>query len=140
MTANKSLGVWMDHSRANLIEFHGDVLASRTIESKFTPEVMQTALLRSEHSMHQKEQRMDAAYYQRICDAIANFENVLLFGPTEAKQELFNYLRADKRFDGINVSVVHADKMTEQQQHAFVKDHFSSGDIKRRLPPNSIIT
>jgi hypothetical protein len=134
MMANKSLGVWMDHSRANLIEFHGDLLASRTIESKFTPEVMQTAWLKSEHSMHQKEQRMDAAYYKKICDTIENFDDVLLFGPTEAKQELFNYLRADKRFDRVRVAVVHADKMTEQQQHAFVKNHFSPDNIKRQLP------
>ena len=48
----------------------------------------------------------------------------MLFGPTDAKTELFNLLKADHHFDKINIETKHADKMTENQQHAFVREYF----------------
>jgi hypothetical protein len=54
-----------------------------------------------------------------------NYENVLLFGPTNAKVELFNILRADLAFSNIKIEVKDADKMTDNQQRAFVKDYFA---------------
>jgi hypothetical protein len=65
-------------------------------------------------------------YYLQLGDVIRSYETVLLFGPTEAKTELFNLLRADHRFEGVNIKVKAADKMTENQQHAFVKAYFSN--------------
>jgi len=50
---------------------------------------------------------------------------VLLFGPTTAKNELANLLKDDHLFEKIKVEVRQADRMTENQEHAFVKDHFS---------------
>lgn len=52
------------------------------------------------------------------------YEEVLLFGPTEAKNELLNLLQADHHFDKINIEIRQANKMTENQQHAFVKEYF----------------
>ena len=57
-------------------------------------------------------------------DAIKNYDEVLIFGPTHAKEELVNLLKADRHFENIKIDVKHADKMTENQQHAFVKDYF----------------
>ena len=56
---------------------------------------------------------------------VKNYDEVILFGPTDAKVELFNILKADQHFDKIKIDIKQADKMTENQQHAFVKDHFS---------------
>ena len=74
--------------------------------------------------MHNKEQHEQLAYYKAIAAVIKNYEEVLLFGPTDAKTELFNLLKADHHFDKINIETKHADKMTENQQHAFVKEYF----------------
>ena len=49
---------------------------------------------------------------------------MLLFGPTEAKEELFNLLSEDHRFVNIKIEVKEADKMTENQQEAFVSNYF----------------
>jgi hypothetical protein len=49
---------------------------------------------------------------------------VLLFGPTNAKTELQNYLNKDLHFKDIPIDIEAADKMTENEQVAFVKKHF----------------
>lgn len=52
-------------------------------------------------------------------------QEVLLFGPTDAKTELFNMLKTDRHFEKVKVETKDADKMTQNEQHAFVRDHFS---------------
>ena len=75
--------------------------------------------------MHQKEQHEHYDYYKKIGEAIRNYQDVLLFGPTTAKTELFNMLKADHHFEKIKIETKHADKMTVNQQHAFVKEYFT---------------
>lgn len=53
-----------------------------------------------------------------------NYDNVLLFGPTNAKDELNNYLNKDLHFKNIQITVESADKMTDNQKGAFVKAYF----------------
>ena len=73
-----------------------------------------------------KEQHEQAAYYKQLSAIIKNYDPVLLFGPTEAKTELLNILRADHHFEKIKIEVKQTDKMTDNQQHAFVKEYFST--------------
>ena len=122
--ANK-IGVWMDHSNANLIEYTTDPIETKTLGSDFSHQVREATLNRSEGLMHNKEQHEQANYYKQLGAIIKNYEQVVLFGPTEAKVELFNMLRADPHFEKIEIKVHQSDKMTENQQHAFVKEYFS---------------
>lgn len=115
----------MDHQNAHLMEFTTDPIETKTIDSKFTHEVKELSLHQGEIRMHNKEQHQQADYYKMLGEAIKNYENVVLFGPTDAKTELFNILTADQHFSKIKIKVKQADKMTENQQHAFVKDYFS---------------
>jgi len=75
--------------------------------------------------VHSKEQHEQAEYYKTLAEIIEHYESVLLFGPTDAKAELFNILKGDHLFSKIKIEVEHADKMTENQQHAFVKEYFT---------------
>ena len=125
MTTAKNLGIWMDHSSAHLMEFTTDPIETKTIESKFTHQVKLESLNRSEHIMHNKEQHQQSEYYKKLGEIIKNYEGVILFGPTEAKVELFNILKTDHHFKKIKIEVKQADKMTENQQHAFVREYFS---------------
>ena len=120
----RKLGVWMDHSSAELIEFLREDSHDSTITSQFTHQVKADSLSKSEKGMHSKEQHEQAAYYKKIGDAILNYQDVLLFGPTQAKTELLNILEADKNFSHVKIRVEHADNMTEGQRHAFVKHYF----------------
>ena len=126
MTTAKNLGIWMDHSKAHLMEFTTDPIDTKTIASKFTHQEKEHSLSKGENHMHNKEQHQQAGYYKKITDAIKGCEKVLLFGPTTAKNELLNLLKVDHHFANIKMEVKQADKMTENQQHAFVKNHFDS--------------
>ena len=51
----------------------------------------------------------------------------MLFGPTTAKDELFNHIMEDHKFKKIKLEVVQSDYMTENQELAFVRDYFKEG-------------
>jgi len=125
MADKKRIGIWMDHASAHLMEFTADAGEVTTVESAFTHEAKEETLVKSEGGMQQKEQHLEAEYYRNLGDVIKNFDHVLLFGPTKAKAELANILKADHHFDKIEIEVAQTDKMTEHQQLAFVKTHFS---------------
>jgi hypothetical protein len=125
MTTPKNLGIWMDHANAHLMELTADPMETKVIASKFTRLEKGNSEDRSEHIMHNKQQHQQSEYYKELGNIIKDFEEVLLFGPTDAKTELFNILKADHHFDKIKIETKQADKMTENQQQAFVRDHFS---------------
>ncbi|MFI5148831.1 MAG: hypothetical protein ACHQRM_03795 [Bacteroidia bacterium] len=125
MSRKAALGIWMDHMDAHLIEWTTPILETKTISSAFTHQVKEHSLGEGERVMHNKEQHEQAAYYKHLGEVIRNYTEVLLFGPSEAKTELFNLLKSDTRFSEIRFQIRHTDKMTENQQHAFVKGHFS---------------
>ncbi|MEI9909275.1 MAG: hypothetical protein WDO71_06225 [Bacteroidota bacterium] len=76
--------------------------------------------------MHNKEQHQQSEYYRKLGEVIRNYEAVILFGPTSAKAELLNLLKADNRFTKIKIEIRQTDKMTENQQYAFVREYFST--------------
>jgi hypothetical protein len=129
MIIAKKLGVWMDHANAHLIEYTGNPEESRDIISKFSHEEKEHSIGESEKLMHNKENHSQSEYYKQIGAVIRNYDDVLLFGPTDAKTQLFNLLSADHHFAGIKIIVKPADKMNDQQQHSFIRDYFRKTDI-----------
>jgi stalled ribosome rescue protein Dom34 len=125
MEAKKKIGVWMDHSTADFIGVNTEKNNS-SIKSDFTFDVKKDALNRSESLMHNKRQQMHKAYYKEIAEEILKFNHVLLFGPTNAKTELHNYLNEDLRFKDITIDIETADDMTVPEKEAFVKSHFKN--------------
>jgi len=123
MNTPKQLGIWMDHSVANLIDLKAKD-KSQTILSEFTSDTKEEALDKSESLMHNKRQQLQGAYYKTIADEILRYNHVLLFGPTNAKTELNNFLNKDLHFKEIQVDVASADKMSDNEKDAFVKKHF----------------
>ena len=123
ITKNK-LGIWMDHSIANIMELTSDPIETKTIVSDFTNEEKEITLHKSEKMMHNKEQHEQSEYYKKLEEVILKYDDVILFGPTDAKVELLNDLRTDNRFAKIKIEIKQTDKMTENQQHAFVKEYF----------------
>ena len=119
------LGIWMDHSTAHLMEYTRDSMQTETVESTFIHQDREETLNRSESVMHNKEQQKQRFYYKELGEIIKKYDEVILFGPTDAKAELYNILKEDHDFDNINIGVEDADKMTENQLHAFVRAYFS---------------
>ena len=125
MTNTKKIGIYLDHAVAHLVEYIDGTRESKIIASQFTHERMVQSLNRSEKVMHNMEDHEQAEYYKVIRDEIRSFDFILLFGPTEAKSELHNILRADHQFETAVIVVKHCDKMTEPEIHTYVREYFS---------------
>jgi hypothetical protein len=84
----------------------------------------EAAIYKGKYLMHNKEQQMHEAYYSEIADEILKYDHVLLFGPTNAKTELYNYLNKDLHFKDLTIDVKSSDKMSQNEKFAFVRNHF----------------
>lgn len=114
----------MDQSVAHLMEYNDEVI-SKSIHSDFILQKKVDALDHSESCMDHKEQQQQEKFYKKIGIEILKYRNVLLFGPTNAKSELHNYLLKDHHFNDIKFDIKSANKMTTSEQMAFVKNHFT---------------
>lgn len=130
MRTKKILGIWMDHSIAHLMTvLSNGCLITETIEAKPKFQVNPADLhFKDESHMLNKEQRKLATYYRKLSDAILLYEEVILFGPTEAKNELANIMKENHLFEKINIVIKPANKMTESEQHDFLKAFFNPSE------------
>ncbi|RKS02751.1 MULTISPECIES: hypothetical protein [unclassified Flavobacterium] len=124
-TRNK-IGIWMDHSIAHLMEHSNNPFEIETIESDFTHQEKIKSLLKGTDHLYNKEQQLQSKYYKKLMAVVKKYKEVVLFGPTDAKEELFNAISSDNRFENINIQVKQTDKMTAQQKHNFVKEFFAN--------------
>lgn len=124
MEKRKQLGIWMDHSEAFLMELSNDTIVQTNIVSESTPVQKENSFEMREKHMQNKEHQFKLNFFKKISDIIKNYNEVVLFGPTNAIDELSNLLKADHLFKNIKIEVKHSDKMTENQMHAFVKEYF----------------
>lgn len=124
MNSIKQLGIWMDSSTAHLIELSNDKIVRNTIElSPALPEQIEDL---DESLMNNKEQNQLTDYFLNLSKVIKEYNEVLLFGPSSAKTELFDRLKEDNQFDEIQIDVLAADKMNDNQQEAFVRKFFTA--------------
>lgn len=130
MKTIKKLGICMDHNNAHLIEFSDEIKITETISLDFDHQDKNETLQRSESEMHNKQQQKQNAYYKKLAAIIKDFTEVVLLGPTNAKSELFNFLRQNHLFDSIKIEVLNADKMSDKKQHEFVREYFKKVDVK----------
>jgi hypothetical protein len=121
----KQLGIWLDHSRALIIENRDNIVAT-AIESNYDHITNSDSHYTSESHIHQKQKNILDDYYTKLSEVIINYSDVILFGPTDAKLELSNFLKKDSDFDHIHITTQASDKMTENEQIAYVKNFFKN--------------
>jgi len=124
MKKNKELGIWMDHSNAILMELYNHMIDSKKIAIK-PIQIDRDNVDTHEVHTHSKEQKHNqSVYFKEIKDIIRNYNDVLLFGPTDAKNELFNLLKADHHFENTKIELKNTDKMSENEMCEFVVEYF----------------
>jgi len=126
MKTTKRLGIWMDHSIAHLMELTNDTIVANTIESQSKLQEKEKDMSKDERYMLTREQNQLSAYFKRLSDVIKDYQEVVLFGPTSAKNELLNLLKENQLFKKIKIEVKPADKMTQNQRNAFVRNYFTT--------------
>lgn len=112
----------MDHSNAFLMELSDDTIVQNNVISEDKDE--EKGFDGHEKKANTKEKHRNSEYYKKISKSIRDYQKVVLFGPTDAKSELFNLLNTDHLFENISIDILNADKMTEPQMHNFVKEYF----------------
>ena len=125
MPIEKKLAIWMDHTSAHIQEYPADPASSHTIMSDFTYSEKKETLEKSEHVMNNTKQHDQLAYFKELAKVISQYNTVLVFGPTNARSELLNFLKTDHRFDKIKMKALPADKMNDHERNEFVKDYFT---------------
>jgi len=118
----KQMGIWMDHSNAILMELTNETIVTHSIISESSrPENEHGAIMQGK-PLQNKEQRI--SYFKKLSDSIRKYQEVVLFGPTDAKNELLNLLKTDHLFENIKIEAKNSDKMTDNQMHAFIREYF----------------
>ena len=84
-TVRNKIGVCMDHHHANFICYTNNPTERTSVESDFTNEMKADALGNSENIMYNKGQQQLNGFYKKIIAVLKNYDEILLFGPTEAK-------------------------------------------------------
>ena len=120
----KKVAVYMDHFAANIIEYITTAEAIKTIKSEFNRSEKKEILQKGESLLHNKEQDMQLQFYSKLREELLNYESVLLFGATNAKTELLNILQADAKFLNVAFTLKNTDKLSDNEQIAFVNDCF----------------
>ncbi len=135
---NKScIGVWMDHAQAKLLNCEKKDPIIQVINSGFESRIRfegesgdGTRLgnyrsTNNESNKHAKEDQTFKTYYKKIAEALHPYNDILLFGPTTAHKEFFNFLMEDKSFEGKRISNKDSDYLTENQLGDYVSKWFA---------------
>jgi len=124
--ANKLLGIYMDCSNAYLMELIDKKIVSRNIEFESRNESAEVSTNKySDSTFNDEKQQLQAAYYLEISEIIRNYNQVVLFGPAQIKNQLYNLLEFDHNFDHIKIKNINTDEMTENQIHTFLKEYYN---------------
>jgi len=132
---NKKIGIWLDHEKAHFIDAGKHVLytvySGEESQPRYPGEHGDGAKLgnnrstNNENQKHKRQQNILSQYYHDIANRLNDYDEVYLFGPTTAKDELRNHLKADKHSAYKTIHVQHADQLTENQMVAKVKQFFN---------------
>ena len=122
MKALKKMAIWMDYSKAYIIEFTDKAREIDIIEVRRS----QNNYDENPHMNHQnqvaKENRK--AYFKKLTHCMDGYDKVLLFGPTEAKNELLN-LWQEKEMHAIkDMDIITTGRLSENQRCRFVNNYF----------------
>jgi hypothetical protein len=110
--------------------------ASRSLKSKYESHLRQKGqdatgtqlgnyrFTNNEATEHHQEQHDTRAFYKAIAESLLPFDEIYLFGPGTAKDELQHFLLGDSHFRNKILRVESSDYTTHNQQVAQVLKHF----------------
>jgi hypothetical protein len=130
----REVGLWIDHNKTVIVvmeneqeetrEVHSNVVKYIRLSGGLSPKKPNLSTLSTSENMGDRryENRLNG-YYDGVVSLLQNADSICIFGPGEAKVELKKRLeRGD--LGGRIVSVEAADKMTNRQIAAKVREHY----------------
>ncbi|RKS03609.1 MULTISPECIES: hypothetical protein [unclassified Flavobacterium] len=126
MNVTKKIGIWMDYTSAHVMSFSEQPKEIAVIESTFESKLKSKEKEKGEKHLHSLARQCKTDYFKKIASIILQYDKVLLFGPTNAKAELFNLLSEDHHFFKIKTYLKETGKMTLKQRNKVIHEHFAS--------------
>jgi hypothetical protein len=118
----KKLGIWMCNSSIHLVEY-----TDQFAEDLQKPQSEESQIIETDNAILQNEAlHLQTESFKKLGTAIEHYEEVILFGPVDAKLEFMKFLKADKRFNNIKIDVKQTTIMSETQQQKYVEKYFSN--------------
>jgi len=145
------VGLWIDHRKAIVVIFTDKGEETALVISKTERQLRRSGdsplkgpyesqMVPADDSRQKARTAHLNVYYDAVIASIGDAESIFLFGPGEAKGELKKRLERD-RLGGRITAVETADKMTDRQIAARVRQHFaelrSTSGPKRKAPRRS---
>ena len=130
-------GIWLDHRKAVIVTITDDGETIERVESNVERKVRLSGGSRTGKTPYGPQQvavdgkqearieRQLRRYYQEIIRKVQDANEILIFGPGEAKTEIKKELQKSRELVQKKLSVEPADKMTERQIAARVKKFFA---------------
>lgn len=141
MKTTKQLAVFIDHTQARFIgmdnskaSFLQTLESDRESHPRYRGESSNQARFGSdpyhgsnnEYSKNMQEQESIKMYYHHIKDQLQQYDEILLFGPGQAKKELHNYLIDQSAFREKTIHVQNSDYITDNQLLETVNKYFNN--------------
>ncbi len=125
----KEIGIWINHRKAVIVTFNDGIEETQEIQSDVGKRVRFSGKNQSEGDSpdedirdRQYDNRLDL-FYDEVIASVKSADSIWIIGPGEAKGELEKrFLKAG--FGECIVGVETADKMTNNQIEAKIRDHY----------------
>lgn len=123
----RSIGIWMDHTEARLLEPGQTAASIRVVPSPVTGrervegEVANGTRLggyrstNNEAHRHNRQQNEIRSFYRNLSDELVSYERILLCGPASACREFHNFLQKEKRFSGRHITTLPEDYLSDSE-------------------------
>ena len=134
----KNVGIWIDKRKAKIVSLVDGNESLDTIVSDVeefhvgggsgsrSKGVQQDVVQDNKYLEREKHQL--AEFFKDIGMSIADADAIVIFGPAQTGEKLYNeLLNKHSKFNHKTISVEKADNMTDNQIMAWVKNHYNSG-------------
>ena len=123
---NHTAGIWIDHKRAVIVSVSAGRVTTKTLKSEVGahPRYSGQQDGGGEKKYEERHSQRLEQYDDEVISQVGQPEALLIFGPGEAKLELKERLSRSKVFSERTVDIETADKLTDPQIVARVKEHF----------------
>ncbi len=115
-------GIWMDHHNAIFITLENGEFAiqeEKIVAGEYHGD-------KGEHASNNAEKTDNRKYYKTIASHLLKYDEIFIFGPGKSQEELLNFLHDDQHFKHKKITLGSAEKMTNPQTVAKVRDFFKS--------------
>ena len=119
-----TVGLWIDHRKAIIVFVTGNEEEVKQINSEIEkPHEKSGSSVRADDLLQNELNEHLNKYYDEVISSLRKAEAILILGPGEAKGELKKRLERSP-LNGRVIEVETADKLTERQLVAKVREHF----------------